>query len=97
MWLFFEINLNLFFSLNHDCSPGQFKPLFFQEHDFFFKNLSSATNFKKLTKGNLFSSISIVDEKNNLRKCSNLEPLGYKEDSKHCISFLFENNVRIFF
>jgi len=76
---------------------GNLSPCSFKNMIFFLKNLSSATNLKKLTKGNLFSSISIVDEKNNLRKCSNLEPLGYKEDSKHCISFLFENNVRIFF
>jgi hypothetical protein len=28
-----------------------------------------------------------VDEKNNLRKDSNLGPLGYKGDSNHCINF----------
>jgi hypothetical protein len=35
-----------------------------------------------------------MDEKNNIRKRSNLEPLGYEDDSSHCISFFFENNVR---
>jgi hypothetical protein len=29
-----------------------------------------------------------MDEKNNSRKVSNPEPLGYKKDFSHCISFL---------
>jgi hypothetical protein len=37
--------------------------------------------------GNLFSSISFMDEKDNSGKGSNPKPLGCKKDSNHCISF----------
>jgi hypothetical protein len=42
---------------------------------------------------NLFSSISFVDEKNNLKKGSNLGPLGYKGDFNHYIGFYPLNNI----
>jgi len=38
-------------------------------------------------KGNLFSSISFVDGKENSGKGLNPRPLGCKVDSNHCISF----------
>lgn len=42
----------------------------------------------------LFSSISFMNEKNNLRKVLSLKPLGCKGDSDHYISFFtFENNI----
>jgi hypothetical protein len=52
----------------------------------FFEKKIWAINFLKLSKGNLFSSISFMDEKKYLRKGSNPRPLGYKGDSNHCIS-----------
>jgi hypothetical protein len=40
-----------------------------------------------------FSSISFVDEKDNLKKGSNLGPLGYTGDSNLYISFYPLNNI----
>jgi hypothetical protein len=43
----------------------------------------------------IFSSILFVDEKENSEKGLNLEPLGYRGDSNHCISFFsFENDLK---
>jgi len=49
-----------------------------KEHGSFQNNCSWASNFKNLPKGNLFSSISFVDKKDNLEECSNPRPLGHK-------------------
>ncbi len=61
-WVFLESNLSFFFLLEHDCSLGQLKPP--QEHGPLWKFCFWATKFLKLLKGNLFSSISFMDEKN---------------------------------
>jgi hypothetical protein len=64
---------------------GNLSFFFFWEHGFFF--FFWAINFKILLKGNLFSSISFVDEKENLGKGSNLRSLGCKKNFNHYISF----------
>jgi len=51
--------------------------------------------------GNFFSSISFMDEKDNLGKGLNPRPLGYKGDSNHCINYFplktifFKKNLTI--
>jgi hypothetical protein len=57
-------SIRFFFSpQNHDYSPRQLKFLFLWEYGSFQKNCYWAINLKILLNGNLFSSISFMDEK----------------------------------